>query len=92
MNLPKILGRKACRQCFTNISEATWDYLFDTEKHNGLFKCRTKGPDLLVYYDAKKILNWMFMKGYYTPDEFSNEPKSNNIYSALIVRTHRMTR
>jgi hypothetical protein len=90
MNMPKRLGRKACRKCFTKISEATWDYLFDTENKNGLVSCRlrTKGTRL-VYYDLEKLQEFLCMKGYYTPDEFTIQPQTN-IYSGLVVRQHRM--
>lgn len=91
VELPEKIGRKACRKCFPRMSEATWDYLFDTEKRNGLIECRVDGPDSLVYYNVEKLKQFLCMKGYYTPDDFSPVAASaSGIWAGLQVRQHRL--
>mgnify|MGYP001575059166 CR=1 FL=1 len=72
MKLPDSLSRKAVKGNFTNVSEATWDYLFDYEKKNGLFEIRVRlGAMKRPYYDTKKLKKWLLNKGYYREIEFS---------------------
>ena len=68
-NPPLRVSRKAIRACFTKIKPATWDYLFDSEKHNGLHKFRIRGRNGLAFYNTSGVVTWLCEMGYYTPAE-----------------------
>lgn len=71
MNLPDRLNRKAIKLAFTKVSDATWEYLFDHEKENGLVKCRTKGwSERLIFYSTPKLKEWLVGRCYYLPGDF----------------------
>ena len=71
--LPDSLSRKAVKRNFTNVPEATWEYLFDYEKQNGLHEIRVPGPGTMKrpYYDTEKLMKWLVNAGYYTEAELS---------------------
>lgn len=70
MNLPTTLNRKAIRQAFPKIREATWDNLFDYEKNNGLHACRVEGPDKFAHYDLMRLMGWLVQRGLYRRSDF----------------------
>lgn len=87
---PKKLTRKALPLCFPKVSAGSWDYLLNgiaVEKRVGLFECRTKGPDDLIYYDTEKIKEWLCERGYYAPEDFLGAPQAGK-WSGLNVRRH----
>lgn len=86
-NLPDKLSRKALRKCFDNISEATWDYLFDVEKQNGLHAHRLECAGL-AHYSTKGVMSWLVERGYYTPADFVQQPTLGGGWAGLKIRTH----
>lgn len=87
MNLPDKLSRKALKRCFDTISEGTWGYIFDMEKHNGLHEHRVDGCGL-AHYSTKGVMNWLVARGYYTPADFAQQPSLGGGWAGLNVRTH----
>ena len=89
MNLPSSLNRKAVKQAFPRVTEATWDNLFDYEKCNGLYLIRVQGPDRYPYYDLDRLMQWLIQRALYRKRDFYEygeilyEPRP-----AMQVRTH----
>lgn len=89
MKLPNKLCRKAIKNCFPKVSEATWDYLFDYEKQNGLFELRVPGDyKKLAYYKTSGLMDWLVHNGHYTPVEFDLAPRMSSGWGGLITKTH----
>ena len=88
MRLPNSLNRRALKKCFPKVGGATWDYLFDYEKHNGLYELRVPGPGKYPFYSTVGVTKWLANKGYYTPADFSDLPRTTNPWSGLASRTH----
>lgn len=88
MRLPPSLNRKAVKQAFPQVREATWDSLFDYEKNNGLHACRVEGPDKYAYYDVEKLMAWLVQRGLYRIRDF--EQAGEILYSRPLpqIRTH----
>lgn len=92
--LPDTITRKAVRLNFDKMSEATWDYLFDYEKGNGLAACR-RAPEWGVrkaWYSVCAIKAWLLDRGYYTIEDFDPDgwpiPTRKRIPHGLRVTTH----
>ena len=93
MKLPDKLNRKAVKANFVRLGDATWDYLFDHEKDNGLLKCRTKGWGRKhAWYSTKNIKKWLIDRGYYMPDDLdeslSRPARNGNPWAGLQVSRH----
>lgn len=92
MKLPDRLHRKAVKANFDKVSGATWEYLFDHEKENGLAACRTSGWTVkCAFYATQPLIQWLVDRGYYTAADFrAAEPvvKSNSPWSVLNVKRH----
>ena len=88
MNLPSSLNRKAVKQAFPRVREATWDNLFDYEKNNGLADCRVQGPDKYAYYDIDKLMLWLMQRGLYRKSDFYAYGEILFTAYAPNVRTH----
>lgn len=88
MRLPSSLNRKAIRQAFPRIREATWDNLFDYEKNNGLRACRVDGPDKFAHYDVEKLMTWLVQRGLYRTCDFYEHGEIFYEPRAYTVRTH----
>jgi hypothetical protein len=88
MRLPANLNRKAVKQMFPRVREATWDNLFDYEKNNGLRACRVEGPDKYAHYDVEKLMAWLVQRALYRPIDFYEAGEI--LYSRPIatIRTH----
>jgi hypothetical protein len=70
---PKVLTRKAVKQRYTKLSEATWDWLFDIERQNSrLHACRAHVQDAgrTIYYDRAKLEVWLVEEGHYREHDF----------------------
>lgn len=71
MKLPQRLHRKAIKEQLRKLSAATWDYLFDHEKENGLYECRTESwNEKVLCYDTEKLKQWLIDRCYYLPADF----------------------
>lgn len=92
-NPPVRASRRALKALFTKVDPATWDYLFDIERKNGLHEHRVKGPsDLYAFYNVDGVMTWLCEMGYYTPRDFrSAEMAPSNHWSGLHVRTHSLS-
>jgi hypothetical protein len=90
-NPPTRVSRRALKSLFVKLDSATWDYLFDVEKKNGLHAHRVKGPDQLhAFYNVDGVMTWLVEMGYYTPSEFEkpqHEPALGS-WAGLQIRTH----
>ena len=89
-NQPVRASRRALKNLFVKVDVSTWDYLFDTERKNGLYAYRVKGPSALyAFYNVDGVMTWLVEMGYYTPADFeSHVDKPSNHWSGLQVRTH----
>lgn len=89
LRMPSSLNRKAVKQAFPKVSEATWDNLFDYEKSNGLYVLRVQGPDKYPYYDLERIMQWLVQRGLYRRTDFY---EYGEIYytpkQTMVVRRH----
>ena len=88
---PVRASRRALKGLFPKVDTATWDYLFDVERKNGLDAHRVKGPDALhAFYNVDGVMTWLVEMGYYTPADFARtEPQApSNSWSGLQIRTH----
>ena len=81
------LERKAVKACFRKVGEATWDYLFDYEKENGLQGCRDRRSTRPTYR-VPALKAWLVLKGYYTPEDFKPAATIQSSWAGLSVRTH----
>lgn len=88
--IPKKLTRKAVRQEFTNLSEASWDHLFEHEKTNGLSGHRVEGPYPLAYYRSEGLIDWLVMHGHYKRADFIEHPMATG-WSGLVAKRHAIT-
>jgi hypothetical protein len=88
MNLPVSLNRKAVKQAFPRVREATWDNLFDYEKNNGLHACRVEGPDKYAHYDVQKLMLWLIQRGLYRSGDFYEPGEILYVRYAPTIRTH----
>jgi hypothetical protein len=92
MKLPEKLNRRAVKANFDKVPGATWEYLFDHEKENGLGACRTTGWSVKqAFYATKPLIQWLIDRGYYTPADFKLAPdlvKSDSPWAVLNVRRH----
>lgn len=88
MKLPPSLNRKAIRKSFPRVREATWDCLFDYEKHNGLYKLRVQGPDKFPYYDTEALMQWLVQRGLYRRIDFYGYGEVLFEPGMATVRTH----
>ena len=68
--IPLRLSRRAIKQFFDKVGEATWDYYFDMEKLNGLSRCRVSGGGRIARYNSEKIQEWLLSEGLYGPYDF----------------------
>lgn len=94
MKLPTKLNRRAIRLNFTRLSEATWDYLFDHEKENGLGECRTKGWGVKhAWYETAALMLWLVDHGYYAMEDFkpAATPSTSGPWGILPIRKHAMS-
>ena len=92
--LPARLSRKAIKLNFTKVSEATWDYLFDCEKQNGIFDLRVPGPGLMrrPYYSTEGIMLWLVNTGRYTQTEFHEPKQISARWLGSVSTIHRIAR
>lgn len=88
MQIPPSLNRKAVKQSFPRVREATWENLFDYEKNNGLSECRTPGPDKYAHYDVEKLMTWLVQRGLYRRSDFYSHGEILFERSAPTIRTH----
>lgn len=88
MKLPASLNRKAVKQAFPRVREATWENLFDYEKNNGLAECRVQGPDKYAHYEVEKLMAWLVQRGLYRCGDFYQFGEILFERSAPTVRTH----
>jgi len=68
--IPLRLSRRAVKQYFDKVTEATWEYYFDMEKFNGLSECRMLGNGRIAHYNSEKIQEWLLQEGHYGPRDF----------------------
>lgn len=88
-NLPKRpLSRKAIKQFFDKVGEASWDYYFDIEKSNGLAQCRVEENGRLARYDPEKIKEWLLSEGHYRLYDFDSPEIDRFLH--LPIRRHVM--
>ena len=90
-NQPVRASRRALKACFTKVNGATWDYIFDTEKQNGLHEYRVKGPNCRAFYNVSGVALWLCEMGYYTPLDFQRGTPTRNHWSGLVTRTHALS-
>lgn len=88
MKLPDSLNRRAVKQAFPKVREATWDNLFDYEKNNGLHACRVEGPDKFAHYDTKKLMAWLVTRNLYRKWEFYEPGEALYERPVPSIRTH----
>lgn len=91
MERPILLTRKAVKRKYTKVTEARWDYLFDTELHNRrLLACRVEQDNgRTIYYERAKIERWLVEEGYYTEHDFVG-PGALDILTRTSFRQHLM--
>ena len=88
MRPPQTLNRRGLKQHFPRVREATWDNLFDYEKHNGLYACRVQGPDKHAHYDVEKVMEWLRNRSLYRTKDFYDVGEILYSRPQLQVRTH----
>lgn len=88
MRLPTSLNRRAVKQAFPRVREATWENLFDYEKNNGLHVCRVEGPDKYAHYDVEKLMAWLVQRGLYRCDHFYEPGELLYVRQSYTIRTH----
>lgn len=87
-NPPLRASRRALKACFTKVDPATWDYIFDIEKQNGLHVYRVQGPNSKAFYSTDGVVQWLCEMGYYTPADFEQTENVRNHWSGLVTRAH----
>lgn len=91
MRLPNSLNRKAVKRNFDKLANETWDYLFDHDRGNGLFECRTQGWGCRhIWYDTDKLKSWLASRSYYSEDDYNSE--GNPIKTRITTRGMNVTR
>lgn len=88
MKTPASLNRKAVKQAFPRVREATWDNLFDFEKNNGLHACRVEGPVKHAHYDVENLMAWLVQRGLYRQRDFYEHGEILWERTSYTVRTH----
>ena len=86
--IPKRLNRGAIKRAFPQVSEATWDNLFDNEKNNGLHELRVRGPDSFVYYEVEAVMEWLMERNLYRRADFMEPGELLYERSSLTIRRH----
>jgi hypothetical protein len=94
MKLPEKLNRRAVKANFEKVPGATWEYLFDHEKENGLAECRTKGwGNKHAFYATQQLMQWLVDRGYYALVDFKPEKdliRQDSPWAVLGVKRHAM--
>lgn len=87
MKLPDSLNRKAVKRAFPRVADATWEYLFDHEKENGLVQCRAESWSAkIIFYRTDALKQWLVARCYYLPEDFeAKEHRRASPWAALVA-------
>jgi len=83
--IPLRLSRRAVKQYFAKVSEASWEYYFDMEKLNGISECRVSCNGRIAHYNSEKIQEWLLQEGHYGPLDFQ-EPNLDSFLNLPVRR------
>lgn len=89
MKLPHKLNRKAVKLLYDKLDEATWEYLFDHEKDNGIHECRVPSDGRKAYYSREQLKVWLIQEGHYTFAQL-NQPERMDWHGLTGLTVHRI--